>query len=430
MPDKENILSKKILILCDMFPPAFAPRMGYLCKYMKKAGWEPVVVTEYINENTFAFLKEVCDVTYVDFYPYKNRWIKKLAWVATLTADCLFGYKERRMAKAAARKLSQGGFGCVLCSTYRTFPLPAAYKVAKEFRLPLVADHRDIIEQYAGTEYIASKIGRFPWLNRLITNLFTSRLLNERNKVLTKADCITTVSTWHVDTLKKYNGNVRLIFNGYDPELFYPEQIKTSEFVLSYTGRLLSFAIRDPRPLFEAIGRLHTEGVITPADFRVKWYMDSYSQQLVSGEAERFGLLGYMDFYPYVEASQVPSILNNSSILLQLANTSSQSGPKGIMTTKLFEAMAVEKPMLCVRSDEACLEAAIREANAGASARTAQEAYDFIKYYFERWKTDGYTSVSVNKEVVKRYSRKEQAAQFMDLFMELQKKGDEHGKAY
>lgn len=158
--------------------------------------------------------------------------------------------------------------------------------------------------------------------------------------------------------------------------------------------------------------------------------MDSYSQQLVSGEAERFGLLGYMDLYPYVEASQVPSILNNSSILLQLANTASQSGPKGIMTTKLFEAMAVEKPMLCVRSDEACLEAAIREANAGASARTAQEAYDFIKYYFERWKTDGYTSVSVNKEVVKRYSRKEQAAQFMDLFIELQKKGDEHGKAY
>ena len=48
----------KILILCDMFPPAFGPRMGYLCKYMRRAGWEPVVVTEQIDDSTFSFLKE------------------------------------------------------------------------------------------------------------------------------------------------------------------------------------------------------------------------------------------------------------------------------------------------------------------------------------------------------------------------------------
>ena len=36
---------KRLLILCDMFPPAFAPRMGYLCKYLKRSGLEVHVVS-------------------------------------------------------------------------------------------------------------------------------------------------------------------------------------------------------------------------------------------------------------------------------------------------------------------------------------------------------------------------------------------------
>ena len=63
----------KILILCDMFPPAFGPRMGYLCKYMKRAGWEPVVVTERIDDNTFSFLKGETSVTYVNFFRSKKK---------------------------------------------------------------------------------------------------------------------------------------------------------------------------------------------------------------------------------------------------------------------------------------------------------------------------------------------------------------------
>ena len=47
----------KLLIICDMFPPAFAPRMGYLCKYLTRMGWEVTVVTEYIEDNTIELHK-------------------------------------------------------------------------------------------------------------------------------------------------------------------------------------------------------------------------------------------------------------------------------------------------------------------------------------------------------------------------------------
>ena len=46
---------KRVLILCDLFPPAFGPRMGYLCKYLKQAGWQVEVVAEAMDDKTFAF---------------------------------------------------------------------------------------------------------------------------------------------------------------------------------------------------------------------------------------------------------------------------------------------------------------------------------------------------------------------------------------
>ena len=41
---QEGIEMKKVLIVCDPFPPQFAPRMGYLVKYLGQFGWETHVV--------------------------------------------------------------------------------------------------------------------------------------------------------------------------------------------------------------------------------------------------------------------------------------------------------------------------------------------------------------------------------------------------
>ena len=126
-----------------------------------------------------------------------------------------------------------------------------------------------------------------------------------------------------------------------------------------------------------------------------------------------------MEYHPYVDADKIPDILHHSSILLQIANKCDDKGPKGIMSTKLFEAMATEKPLLCVRSDESYLEQTIRETRTGTSARTAEEAYRFIKEQYQIWKQQGFTSVVPNREAVERFSRSKQAEQFMRLITEL-----------
>ena len=189
----------KILILCDMFPPAFGPRMGYLCKYMRRARWEPVVVTKQIDDSTFSFLKGETPVTYVNFFHSKGKILQKLEWICIFILDYFFHYKDKKMAKAASRLLEEGEYAGILCSSYRTFPLPAAQYIAEKYHLPLVIDLRDIVEQYASNEYIAHNFRTFSWLDRKITETFRHKLLRDRNNALRKADQVTTISPWHVE---------------------------------------------------------------------------------------------------------------------------------------------------------------------------------------------------------------------------------------
>lgn len=407
---------KKVLIICDLFPPAFGPRMGYLCKYLPLYGWSPTILTEAIDETTFTFLKGEHPVTRVNFYTANNKYLKRIQWGMTFLLDFFFGYKDKRMYKEARKLIEKESFDLILTSSYRIFPLPSAQKASRKYKLPLVVDLRDIFEQYTGNEFIAHQIPDWLGLDKPLVSLFKKKSINQRNRILKEADYITTISPWHVDTLKQYNANTGLIYNGFDPELFYPEKIRTPEFIITYTGRLISTAMRNPELLFDALSVMHKEGSVTPDNCRVHWYVDETSWKIIIEAANKAGVSQYMDFKGYVPALAIPNILNSSSVLLLLTNKASDTGPKGIMTTKFFESLAVEKPILCIRSDESYLARAISEANAGLAATTTDEVCDFLLYYYNEWKQKGYTTSDINHKVLNNYSRKQQAKQFADIF--------------
>lgn len=406
---------KHVLILCDQFPPAFGPRMGYLCKYLKQNGWHPTVVSEYLPDETFAFLKGDTDVSFIRYHRSGSR----VEWLKVLLLELFFGYKNRRMAQEAEKKLQQQRYDVLLCSTYRSFPLSAARKIARKYRLPFVVDLRDIIEQYSNCEYIAHPLPKLFGAEKLIARLFRSHNLRQRNKVLRRADSVTTVSPWHVSVLQRLNPNTQLICNGFDPELFAPVTIRTPEFRITYTGRLLSSSMRNPELLFKAVARLSREGIITPETFRIRWFIDPQSKQQLQQEVKMYPIVDYMDYPGYVPAARIPAILNESSMLLLLTNKADKNGPKGIMTTKFFEALAVEKPILCVRGDEGCLEEVIRRTRAGLSAHNEEEVYAFIRRYYLQWQAEKTTSIDVDRKEVQSFSRKTQALQFIRIFEQI-----------
>ena len=87
----------------------------------------------------------------------------------------------------------------------------------------------------------------------------------------------------------------------------------------------------------------------------------------------------------------------------------------GMMTTKFFEALGCEKPVLCCPSDEGCLAQAIHDTNAGLASSDINEIKAFILDQYHEWQVKGYTHQTViNKE---QFSRQHQAEQFEELFL-------------
>ena len=104
-----------------------------------------------------------------------------------------------------------------------------------------------------------------------------------------------------------------------------------------------------------------------------------------------------------------------ASVVLILSNKQTLHGPKGIMTTKFFEALGVEKPVLCVTSDEACLASAIEKTNAGVAATNVEEVKAFILEKYAEWQQNGYTRQNVVAAEKEKFSRQEQAQAFENI---------------
>ncbi|MDR1699357.1 MAG: hypothetical protein LBR75_06000, partial [Prevotellaceae bacterium] len=320
--------------------------------------------------------------------------------------------------KKAEKIIRKNNISMIMASASSLYTLPAAHKLSRKYNIPLVVDLRDIFEQSSNNELVINKRIKSKKMHNFVAYFIRKKLTRQRNKILRKAGALITVSPWHVETLSKYNSNVRLIYNGYNSEIFYPQTIENKKFTLTFTGRLYSADMCDPSLLFEAVKNLSNENKISPGLFRLQFYLkDDLSKQIIRSFTERYEVSAFVDILDTVQNSENPQILNSSAIFLLLSNQAKDH--KGIMGTKIFEYLAVEKPVLCVRSDKDCLEQTINAANAGLAASTVEETEKFILEKFSEWKQNGYTRQAVNREYIQQFSRKEQAGQFVKLFNEL-----------
>lgn len=403
---------KNLLIICDAFPPAFAPRMGGLCKYIQEFGWNVYVLAE--NQQSVGNISDVNPkrVVLLDYYKKSSRF----EWLCKFPLDFLFHKKDKCLIELFRKSYPDITFDAILCSTYMLFPMYAASKIADELKVPLVYDMRDLAEQFTGYEYAKHRLFKNNFLNNFVHKIRNKKILKERNALLQKGSAVTTVSPWHVQLLESIGvGNVNLIYNGYDPQVFKTQIIKSDKFVIQYTGRVLDLKLYDATLLCEAIKKLRAEGKINPDKFIVKMNLDSNSAIIIRKLFCNFGVQEFLKICNFVPQNEIPSLLNESSIVLVLTNKMDKNGPKGIMTTKFFEALAVKKPILCVRSDEAYLENLINKTKSGIAARRVEEVEDFIIRYYRIWEKEHYVTVDSDDVLIIQFSRKYQASQFNDL---------------
>lgn len=396
-------MPKRILILCEAIaPPAYSPRVLTLAQYLQDQGWQCTILTEECEQQSFD--TDICTIYQMPAYH-------------NLLADKLCYGKDKALYSYSVEKLDMASYDLIFCSTYYYFPLLAAQKLAKRYHLPLVVDLRDIAEQWGKELYFTRRLTPWKRLDYCIGKLYERKQLCMRNRVLKYANAVTSVSPWHKQLLAQYNEHTHLIYNGYDEQLFVAKDVKSEVFQITYMGKLYSTKLRDPRLLFAALRELLSEGQIDQEDLRVLFHVDEAGKGQLQELAQEYEINSVVDIQGYIPRAQILDVMHLSSILLVLTTKSTAEGTHGIMGTKFFENMGVEKPVLCVRSDEECLAQVITETQAGLAATEVEQVKSFVMEKYQEWKQNGYTRQKVkNKE---QFTRQYQAEQFVELFSSL-----------
>lgn len=389
----------KILIIADGFgAPSYNPRLRALCDYLHTQGYPITVVVEHIAELPFRH-----DYPIHELRLYSG---SKLDWTVKNVWGLLTDWKNRKFSAMVEELYGSETFDIVFCTTFHTCPLRAAIDFGKRHHLPVITDIRDLAEQAPGNQvnYLAHQSRAL----RIFVKPYQQVNICRRNRQLRQADCITTVSPWHVAFLKQFNPRTELIYNGYDADIYKPEDVRCKEFVISYCGKFFGKPIQDADLLFAALAQLRE------LPYRLVIHTNPDGRQLFRALAEQYGVNAEIN--GYIPQSEVLQLYCKSSILLVLTNQASAQNVHGLMTTKFYEALGIEKPVLCVRSDEECLAQVIAETNAGIAATTVEEVKAFIMDKYDEWQAKGFTRQPVKGKQV--FSRQQQVRQFEQLILQ------------
>ncbi len=401
----------RILILTDPFgPPAYSPRVRMLGTLLSKRGWEVTIMTELLPDIPY----QIAGTTLfqMPYYSAQNKVKNACLWLLdkfTPVRDCLF-------TRFVLQHIEGKAFDVVLCSSFNIFPLPTAQSIAKRLRIPLMVDLRDISEQWGESNYFAHSI-HLLGLEKLLAKWYVSHIIRRRNRVLRAAKAVSTISPWHVETLSAINPNTTLIFNGFDEDTYYPQDVKNDKFIISYVGRLYDFKLRNPELVFAALHELVEENRIDASKVQLLFHTEDKSHNMLRDMAQQYDIQSITHIDGYVPAAEAVRIMHASSICLLLTNKTTEKGPFGIMTTKFFEIMGCEKPLLNIRSDESTLAKVIADTHAGLAGTNVSEVKQFILEKYEEWCQNGFTRQVVKNKGL--FTRQYQATQFESILTNL-----------
>ncbi|MCF0189644.1 MAG: hypothetical protein HUJ96_00125 [Marinilabiliaceae bacterium] len=411
-----SILSHlSILLIADHFPPSFAPRMGFLTKNLAMKGHTVTVVASlhHRDMNSFGHLEGYA-TTVKDVKVFLPSWKRLGVLLSNLFGYVVSGRKlwtmsDDRAYRLAIDEVKNNSFDCILVSTSNFFPLMAASRVAEETGLPIFVDIRDIYEQAPSF-----------WPMNGISGRLRKAQIPVRNLILSKARAVTTVSKWNVDMLRPFNPNTLLIYNGYDSTMFRPtEPVPTTHLTISFTGTIStptgSIEARNPELLFKTLRVMISEGIDVLGKIRVLFYTDAKSRDMVLPLVAKYGLQECVELHPWVSALEVSRILPESNILLLLADNRKL---KGVLTTKFFEYMATQRPIICLPCSGGVIGEILDEAGAGVCFDDVQPLKDYLSWSLKTWTENSCVLPNAKSRLdyIRSFTRQYQATQFEQLF--------------
>ena len=419
---------RKVLIIANLFYAS--PRMPGLAKYLPEFGWQPIILTTplgdrpdesfgppndfkkknrvvetfgYISRKDAAFrTKERLNLASKKSYRYVRpflRFLYKYYLELVQYPDAEKGWKS--FAVKAGNELLQSEDIDVMISS--SSPV-TCHIIAKELKsrhnIPWVADLRDLWTQNHDYPYSS------------LRKLLETRL---ERKTLSAADALVTVSQpWAKKLEMLHKREAYAITNGFDPDKMSNGKASlTSKFTITYTGQIYSArAKQDPSKLFLALKDLISLGAMDPKDVEVRFY-GSENRSLAS-KIEEYGLWTIVKQCGIVSREISFEKQRESQLLLLLKWEDPQE--RGWHSLKIFEYLAARRPVLATGGTDDILTELLNETNAGIDAQAVDDVKNALMKFYTEYKLRGKVSYLGNMEQVNKYSYREMAGKFAEVF--------------
>ena len=440
-----SIVPRRVLFIAYYFPPAGGPavqRTLQFVEHLSAWGWTPTVLTvregSYPNRDPSLFddvppevdVERTRSIDPLNLYARltadpaddtdgipagslgrnPSSWIERIArWVRAnvFIPDARVGWWPFAVRRGR-RLLQQHDFDAILT----TGPPHSVHLIGRSLHrssgLPWVADMRD---PWTDISYYR-ELPHTRWAARMDAAL-------ERS-VLHEADAVTTVSrSWRDLFTEKVPGRYAVIENGFsaDDVATLQGEVDPDRFVIAHVGKL--YASRNPTALWAALADLRHDDTIPDLTVRLVGSVDP----VVRRSIEHYRLEPIVEFVPFLPHEEALQEMARSTLLLLVIEPFGHA--EGMITSKLYEYLASERPVLGIGPAEGDADAILRQHDAGRVVgwSDVQGVESIITRHYDAWK-QGTPRAGAAREDVQVRSRRMQAQAMAELLDEVRVSSD------
>ena len=370
---------KEVLIISYFYPPCTltaAQRLAGWVKYLPQFGYKPIVITrnwdvplskpeDQLRDAGDELIIEKTDTHEVHYLPYKaslrdrlfnskNPFLKKCSKIFTFMNIIGENFSNQFIPFGDFYDYAEGliqkhTFTTIIISGNPFVQFRFGYLLTKKYHIPWIADYRD---DWTTSEIIHPN-GKF---ERFIHRLQQ----NSEQKWVGTASMITSVSTVYTDRISKFvKVQGETILNGFDELLPKIAPEDNHSFAIVYNGTL--YYTQDVEGFIRAVIRcieLFRDKISIQIQFPGICYDPNQERRLKSL------IQGYESFFlltPRIPKEEVIQLQQKADLLLMLTHR----GQKGIPSSKLYEYLAIQKPILCFPSDHDIVEETLNYTGVG-----------------------------------------------------------------
>ena len=431
-------MSRRVLIISYYWPPsggAGVQRWLKFAKYLQEFGWEPVIYTPENPEvpaEDQSLLKDVPEGIQIIKTKIWEPYTLYKKFVGRKKSDKIkTGFLSENKRPSFTEKVSTWIRGNLFIPDARKYWIKPSIKFLSAY---LEKNHIDAIISTGpphSTHMIAlgiSKKANIPWLadfrdpwtnidfyHQLMLTKASDRLHHKMEKqVLLNADKLVTVSwNWAKDFEDLGAKNMKVITNGYDPDDFQGLTYEGNDkFEFVHLGSMNKD--RNQHVFWEVL----TEILEDNPKFKnyLKITLIGPIDHSVHSSIEKYNLKEFVNKTDYMPHREVIKIASNAEVLfLPLNNTPHVSG---IVPGKIFEYLAMKRPILCIGPTDGDAAKILHETGCGATFDFDDRTHlkKHLLTLFDRYieKENHCTHADISK-----YSRRELTARLAKVLQEM-----------